>query len=86
LKSVRTDTELDDKFKRNVEYYFHNNIATLIGSKKLLLDRPIGSDDRRIIKKFVESFGKPENDLYDYPEDVSSENELRLHNPKTKAL
>jgi hypothetical protein len=52
----------------------------------LLLDRPIGSDDRRIIKKFVESFGKPENDLYDYPEDVSSENELRLHNPKTKAL
>jgi hypothetical protein len=70
LKNTHMDTDLDDKFQRNVEYYFLNNISTLIDSKKLLMDRPIGGEGSQIIKKFVESFGKPESDLYDYPDNI----------------
>lgn len=67
---------MEDNFRHNVEYYYHNHISTLLGASRLLVDMPINNKVRRVVSEFVRGFGNSDNTL-EYPKEAGSSVELR---------
>lgn len=59
-----------------MDYSYHNHISTLLGASKLLVDKPIDNKVRKEIRNFVNSFGDDRENMFDYPKEATSSNDL----------